>query len=149
MYRANLMYSRFSIEATVVYSIYQWCISNRYTPCILFMPSVNNNLPARLVKLEELVINLSRKAVQRLTISNDALAFRSSFSGIIHNVKVWFVQLVAVYGLEVGNGVTMYSYPFARVKRTTVNRNTANSKANFKVTFCINEELEKQPILEY
>ncbi|PHN16318.1 Stringent starvation protein B [Candidatus Tremblaya phenacola] len=139
------MYSRFNIEATVVYSIYQWCISNRYTPCILFMPSVNNNLPDRLVRLEELVINLSRKAVQKLTISNEALAFSSSFSGLTHNVKIWFVQLAAVYGLEVGNGVTMYSYPFARVKRATINRNTINSKTNFKVTFCINEEFETKP----
>lgn len=146
MYIPKLMFSRFSIEATIVYSIYQWCISNRYTPCILFRPSVSNNLPNRLLKLEELIISLSRKAVQKLTITNDALAFNTSFSGLVHNVKVWFVQLMAVYGLEVGNGVSMYSYPFARLERTTINRNTTKTNANFKVTICINEKIEKQEV---
>ncbi len=90
----------------LIRALYEWIVDNRLTPYIIVdaeLPEVF--VPRQYVSKGQIVLNISPDAVYDLLISNIALQFHASFSGISHHVKVSIISIKAIYAQENGEGM--------------------------------------------
>ncbi|EKD69768.1 MAG: Stringent starvation protein B [uncultured bacterium] len=84
----------------------EWIIDSACTP-ILVLDATNPRckIPQEYVDGGEIVFNISPSAVRDLRITNEAIEFKASFSGIIHIITAPIKAILAIYAEENGEGI--------------------------------------------
>jgi stringent starvation protein B len=84
----------------------EWIVDSSCTPILVI--DANNpkcRIPQEHVEGGEIVFNISSTAVRDLVISNEAIEFKASFSGVIHVVSAPINAILAIYAEENGEGI--------------------------------------------
>ena len=90
----------------IIRALYDWILENECTPYILvdaFGEGVE--VPQDHVKDGQIILNISPKAVQSASISNDAVEFNGRFGGIPKRVLVPIKYILGIYAKENGQGM--------------------------------------------
>ena len=94
----------------IIRALYDWILENECTPYILvdaFGEGVE--VPQDHVKDGQIILNISPKAVQSASISNDAVEFNGRFGGIPKRVLVPIKYILGIYAKENGQGMIFES----------------------------------------
>lgn len=91
----------------LVRAFYDWIIDSGCTPYLL----ANAAFPRCKVPVEfiaendEITLNISPLAIRDLKISNEAIEFQASFSGVVHIIFVPIAAVLAIYAQENQQGM--------------------------------------------
>lgn len=89
-------------------ALYEWIVDNGMTPHLLVdatFPGVR--VPVQAVKDGRVVLNVAERAVARLQMDNEAVAFTARFGGVSHPVLVPIGAVLAIYARETGQGMAL------------------------------------------
>lgn len=89
-------------------ALYEWIVDNGMTPHLLVdatRPGVR--VPPHTVKEGRVVLNVAGRAVARLEMDNEAVAFTARFGGVSHPVLVPVGAVLAIYARETGQGMAL------------------------------------------
>ncbi len=89
-------------------ALYEWIADNGMTPHLLVdatRPGVR--VPQHTVKEGRVVLNVAERAVARLQMDNEAVAFTARFGGVSHPVLVPVGAVLAIYARETGQGMAL------------------------------------------
>jgi len=127
----------------IIRALYDWILENECTPYILvdaFGEGVE--VPQDHVKDGQITLNISPKAVQSASISNDAVEFNGRFGGIPKRVLVPIKYILGIYAKENGQGMIFESDelpdppdpPKERLnRRKTVSSDKGSTKPSLKI----------------
>jgi len=90
----------------LVRAIYEWLVDNELTPYVMIdaqFPHVQ--VPERFIEDGKIVLNVAPRAVVNLIMSNEALEFDASFSGMAQHIYVPIRAVKAIYAFENGRGM--------------------------------------------
>ena len=85
----------------IIRALYDWILENECTPYILvdaFGEGVE--VPQDHVKDGQIILNISPKAVQSASISNDSVEFNGRFGGIPKRVLVPIKYILGIYAVS-------------------------------------------------
>ncbi len=87
-------------------AFYEWIVDSACTP-ILVLNTCNPRcrIPQEYVDGDEIVFNVSSTAVRDLKMTNDAIEFKASFSGMINVIYAPVQAVMAIYAEENGEGL--------------------------------------------
>lgn len=87
-------------------AFYQWIVDSACTP-ILVLDANNprSKIPKSFIEGDEIVFNISADAVRDLKMTNEAIEFKASFSGVIHIISAPIKAILAIYAEENGEGI--------------------------------------------
>ncbi|MEB2336052.1 MAG: ClpXP protease specificity-enhancing factor SspB, partial [Burkholderiales bacterium] len=71
-----------STRPYLIRALYEWCTDNGYRPYIAVAVDERTIVPREFVRNDEIVLNISATATNRLTIGNELLEFEARFSGV-------------------------------------------------------------------
>ena len=94
-----------STKPYLVHSIYDWCIDSNFTPFISVKPYPELDMPMEYIKNDEVIFNISAKAVQDLIINNDAICFMARFNGISRKLEIPMSAVTGIFAKEVNQGI--------------------------------------------
>ncbi|WP_367680547.1 stringent starvation protein B [Candidatus Fukatsuia anoeciicola] len=88
-------------------TIYNWLISNKYTPYILVDTTQSHiQIPQKQTNdNRRIILNISTKAVENLKLGNTELNFQASFNHIPFHIKIPIKAVLAIYAQENGIGM--------------------------------------------
>lgn len=87
-------------------AFYQWIVDSSCTPILaVYALHPHCKVPQEYIEGEEIVFNVSSTAVRDLKITNEAIEFKASFSGVIHLVYAPIPAVLAIYAEENGEGL--------------------------------------------
>jgi stringent starvation protein B len=90
----------------LVRAFHQWIVDSACTPIIVIDAHYPKcKIPMDFVEGGEIVFNVSDTAVRDLKITNEAVEFKASFSGVIHLISAPMNAVLAVYAEENGEGL--------------------------------------------
>jgi stringent starvation protein B len=96
----------FSNKPYLIRAFYDWIVDNNCTPYVLINASFPRcKVPLEFVENNEITLNISPQAVRDLKISNDAVEFRASFSGVVHIIYAPIKAVLAIYANENQQGM--------------------------------------------
>lgn len=98
-----------STKPYLVHSIYDWCIDSNFTPFISVKPYPELDMPMEYIKNDEVIFNISAKAVQDLIINNGAICFMARFNGISRKLEIPMSVITGVFAKEVNQGIVFSS----------------------------------------
>lgn len=98
-----------STKPYLVHSIYDWCIDSNFTPFISVKPYPELDMPMEYIKNDEVIFNISAKAVQDLIINNDAICFMARFNGISRKLEIPMSVITGIFAKEVNQGIVFSS----------------------------------------
>lgn len=90
----------------ILRAIYEWLVDNQLTPYLMvdaLQPFVQ--VPEQFIEEGQIVLNISPKAVAKLSLSNEAVQFNASFSGVPQHIYVPIAAVKAIYAFENGRGM--------------------------------------------
>lgn len=87
-------------------AFHEWIIDSACTPIIVF-DALNPRckIPHDLAENGEIVFNTSPNAIRDLKLTNEAVEFKASFSGVIHIISAPINAVLAIYAEENGEGL--------------------------------------------
>ena len=97
-----------SVNSTKPYfirSMYEWCIDSGFTPYISVKVYSELDIPTEYIKNEEIVFNISARAVQRLVINNQSISFDARFNGISRNLHIPLEAVKGIFAREINKGI--------------------------------------------
>ena len=98
-----------STKPYLVHSIYDWCIDSNFTPFISVKPYPELDMPMEYIKNDEVIFNISAKAVQDLIINNGAICFMARFNGISRKLEIPMSVITGIFAKEVNQGIVFSS----------------------------------------
>ena len=87
-------------------AFHEWIVDSACTPILVlnaYHPRCR--IPQDYVEGEEIVFNISTSAIRDLKLTNEAVEFKASFSGIIHIIYAPIQAVMAIYAEENGEGL--------------------------------------------
>lgn len=94
-----------STRPYLIRALHEWCSDNGLTPFLSVAVDASVSVPNEYVRNDEIVLNVSYGATERLSIGNDYIEFRGRFGGIARDVFVPVGRVVAIYARENGQGL--------------------------------------------
>jgi len=94
-----------STKPYLLRAIYEWCTDAGFTPYVAVAVDETVRVPVEFVKNDEIVLNVSALATNRLKIGNDAIEFQARFGGMPRDVYVPIQRVIAIYARENGQGM--------------------------------------------
>jgi len=90
----------------LVRAFYEWIVDNGCTPHIV----VNSNaigveVPQEYANEGQIVLNISLRAVQTLSLGNNAIEFQARFGGRVRRIYAPISSILAIYAKENGRGM--------------------------------------------
>jgi stringent starvation protein B len=98
-----------SPKQNIICSIYDWCISNDFTPFISVKNYPGLNMPKKYIKNDEIIFNISMEAVLDLFINNDFICFIARFNGISRKLEIPMSAVKGIFAKEVNQGIVFSS----------------------------------------
>jgi stringent starvation protein B len=87
-------------------AIYEWIVDNDLTPYLLVDASNDDvHVPRNFVENGKIVLNIAPRAVNNLTLNNEAVQFNARFSGKPMDVFLPTQAVLAIYAKENGQGM--------------------------------------------
>lgn len=87
-------------------AFHEWIVDSNCTPILVFnATNPRCKVPKEYLESEEIVFNIANSAVRDLKMTNDAIEFRASFSGVIHLISAPISAVLAIYAEENGEGL--------------------------------------------
>lgn len=87
-------------------AIHEWIVDNGYTPYVLVDAVFSGaNVPQQHVNENKIILNVSPRATEGLTISNELVEFNARFSGSSTYVSFPPAAVLAIYARENGQGM--------------------------------------------
>ncbi len=84
----------------------EWIVDSACTPIIVFdAMNPRCKIPMDLAENGEIVFNISPSAIRDLKLTNEAVEFKASFSGVIHIISAPINAVLAIYAEENGEGL--------------------------------------------
>ena len=117
----------------LVHAIYNWCIDNHFTPFISVRPYSKLGMSMEYIKNDEVIFNISVRAVQDLIISNDAICFMARFNGISRKLEISMSAVTGIFAREVNQGIEFSSDKEDENKRTVSDEQS--NKASNSLTY--------------
>ncbi|VFP85789.1 ClpXP protease specificity-enhancing factor [Candidatus Erwinia haradaeae] len=95
-----------SCRPYLIRAFYEWLIDNHLTPHLV----INIHVPNVLVPVEnswngQIILNISPNAVNNLELRNDKILFTTCFSGILKEISIPPISVIAIYARENGEGM--------------------------------------------
>lgn len=98
-----------STKPYLIHSIYNWCIDSNFTPYISVRPYPELDMPMEYIKNDEVIFNISAKAVQDLIINNGAICFMARFNGVSRKLEIPMSAVTGIFAKEVNQGIVFSS----------------------------------------
>jgi stringent starvation protein B len=90
----------------ILRALYEWIADNNMVPHIVVDATKNNlKIPMQFVKDNQIVLNISASAVNKLQMTNEFIAFDARFGGVGMQVFVPLYAVSAIYARETGEGM--------------------------------------------
>ena len=90
----------------LIRALYDWVVDNGFTPYILVHADGDSvAVPREHVQEGRIVLNIAARAVQQLSLADDAVSFSARFGGVPQNVYVPVASVLALYAAENGQGM--------------------------------------------
>ncbi len=123
-------------------AFYQWIIDSQCVP-ILVIDANNRHcrIPVDFTDNGEIVFNISPDAIRDLKISNEAIEFKASFSGVVHFIYAPIQAILAVYAEENGEGIF-----FDPEEDNFVEGITASDSTNIENISVVQPNMSEMPI---
>ncbi len=87
-------------------AFYEWIVDSACTPLlVLDATHPHCNIPEDYAEGGEIIFNVAPSAVRDWKISNDMIAFKASFSGVIHFISAPMAGILSIYAEENGEGL--------------------------------------------
>lgn len=93
-----------STKPYLIRSIYDWCIDSDFTPFISVKAYLGLDMP-EYVKNDEVVLNISERAVHDLVINNDIICFMARFNGVPRKLEIPISAIKSIFAKEVNQGI--------------------------------------------
>ena len=95
-----------SSKPYLVRALYEWILDNDNTPYILVDTASDQVLiPPGIANDGKVVLNLAPAAIQDLEMANDHVSFSARFNGVVEQIYVPVVSILAIYARENGEGM--------------------------------------------
>jgi stringent starvation protein B len=95
-----------SMRPYLLRALYDWIVDNGLTPYLLVNADHSQvEVPRHSVENGQIILNISPRAVQGLTLDNDWVSFSARFSGRAFSVFIPPVAIMAIYARENGKGM--------------------------------------------
>lgn len=94
-----------STRPYLIRALHEWCSDNGFTPFLSVAVDASVSVPNEYVRNDEIVLNISYGATERLSLGNDHIEFRGRFGGVAREVFVPVGRVVAIYARENGQGL--------------------------------------------
>ena len=95
-----------SMRPYLLRGLYDWIVENGLTPYLLVNADQEHvEVPRHHVENGQIILNISPKAVQGLTLDNDWVSFSARFSGRAFSVFIPPAAIIAIYARENGKGM--------------------------------------------
>lgn len=95
-----------SNRSYLIRALHEWILDNGMTPQLLVDAHREGvRVPPGHVQDGKIVLNVAPRAVQGLTMNNDAISFRARFSGVPEQVSLPPDAVLAIYARENGQGM--------------------------------------------
>ncbi len=102
-------------------AIYEWCIDNNLTPYLLVRADDEIYIPIGRIVNNEITFNISRSAVSKLTLGNDAIHFSARFNGILSDIFLPIGTIKEIFASETGQGMFFLLEETSGVKLKEIN----------------------------
>ncbi len=90
----------------LIRALYDWVADNDLTPHILVHADGDGvEVPREHVQEGRIVLNIAARAVQNLSLGDDAIAFSARFGGVPRNLYIPTASVLALYAAENGQGM--------------------------------------------
>lgn len=87
-------------------AFYEWIVDNEFTPYVVIRTDLPNvKVPNQYIEDDKIVLNISPYATDKLNISNEAIEFHASFSGLVTEIHAPIASVIAIYANENGRGM--------------------------------------------
>ena len=94
------------LRSYLIRALYDWVADNDFTPHILVHADGNGvEVPREHVQEGRIVLNIAARAVQNLSLGDDAVSFSARFGGVPRAVYVPIASVLALYAAENGQGM--------------------------------------------
>lgn len=103
-----------STRPYLIRAIYEWCSDSGLTPYLSVKVDAQTRVPSEYVKNGEIVLNVSRDATHRLTISDDVVQFTARFNGVSRECSIPVGAVVGVFARENNQGLFFPPEPAAQ-----------------------------------
>ncbi len=90
----------------LVRALNEWIVDNNLTPYILCNAAYPGiEVPKQYVENGKIVLNISPRAVQGLSMDNELTTFSARFGGVETFIRVPMMAILAIYARENGQGM--------------------------------------------
>ncbi len=87
-------------------AIYEWLADNSLTPYVMVDATVPKvAVPKQYIEDGKIILNIAMQAVRHLELTNEAVIFQASFSGVVEEIYVPIAAITAIYAYENGRGM--------------------------------------------
>ena len=90
----------------LIRAIYEWCVDNHYTPHITVSVNSNTHVPKEYVDNGEIILNISKNAVNDLVMSNDYIQLVARFNGPPRKMQIPMKAVKGIFAKEIHQGLT-------------------------------------------
>lgn len=89
----------------LIRSIYDWCVDNNFTPFISVKIYPGLDVPIEYIKNDEIIFNISARAVHDLIINDEIIYFMARFNGISRKLEIPMNVVKNIFAKEVNQGI--------------------------------------------
>lgn len=89
----------------LIRSIYEWCVDSNFTPYISVIVFPELDMPEKYFKNDEIIFNISNKAVNDLIIDNEFIYFAARFNGVSKELEIPMVAIKGIFAKETNQGI--------------------------------------------
>ena len=84
----------------LIRSIYEWCVDSNFTPYMSVIVFPELDMPEKYFKNDEIIFNISNKAVNNLIIDNEFIYFAARFNGVSKELEIPMVAIKGIFAKE-------------------------------------------------
>ncbi|GKS70015.1 stringent starvation protein B [Nitrosomonas sp. PY1] len=89
----------------LIRSIYEWCVDNSFTPYISVIVFPELDMPGKYFNNDEIIFNISNKAVNDLIIDNEFIYFSARFNGVSRELEIPMTAIKGIFAKETNQGI--------------------------------------------
>ena len=90
----------------LIRALYEWVAENGFTPHILVHADGEGvSVPREHVQEGRIVLNIAARAVQHLSLGDEAVTFSARFGGVPREIYIPVASVLALYAAENGQGM--------------------------------------------
>jgi stringent starvation protein B len=97
--------SETSTKPYMIRAIHEWCTDNGFRPYLAVSVDSRTVVPMEFVRDDEIVLNVSADATNRLRLGNELIEFEARFNQVAREISIPVDNVSAIYAAENGQGM--------------------------------------------